>query len=690
MPPLAFDTESEVKTMSPRSVLACFVPSVMLLGCSPIFGVILEAAESNTETIAVGESVAGSTEGARDNFRPPCAQTSDEGGDNAYTFVPEQSGIYRLSVEAGYDSVLAIFDREGNPIACNDDHGRTNHSQIESRLESGAQYTIVVDGFGGARGTYVLNVEAVQLEAPSTPGNTLALGATVNGDTRGRPDERTPPCGNTRTSPDQTWIFTPPEDGVYEIAIASEFEGVLAVYPQNGDQPLGCNDGHTTSRLSLQLDGGQAYEVVVDGDQGAAGAYRLSVVSAGAATTPGGRTLQLNVTAQGDTRTGGDTHTPGCGTRPGSPDQVWTFTPPRSGRYRLHVDAGYDSVLAVYERGSTQPIQCNDDFGSTRVSRLDLPLSSGQTYEVVVDGWSGRSGPYRLTATELVTQTPTTASALTVGQPVNGSTSGRPDTITPPCGSRPGSPDQTWTFTPPVNGMYRFHVDSGYDATLGVYQQNNPAPMVCNDDFQSTRAARVEASLSAGQTYRVVVDGYYGAQGSYRLRVDMITPNGQVAPPPPPPARVENITAVESRCGNAPLLRAGFHAGRLDASQADVRTSCAGGGAGGEAIYRVRVQQDSILQVRVESAATPIVELRSGCSRGHTAVACDGAGNDPRRATLSARLTAGQDYFLVVDNVTPAEDATFTLDVEIRPVGAGGAGGGNTGSGAGTEGGARP
>lgn len=647
-----------------RSLVAL---SLLAGGCSPLIGFLVRVTQSESGEIALGQSVSGSTQGASDDWTPECG-ASQGGGDRAYVFVPRQSGTYRVSVDAGYDSVVAVFDEQRASVACNDDSGSVDHSMVEPRLEAGRAYTIVVDGYQGRSGSYTVSLEAVSLdpliELPEEGG--LALGVRTEGATTGQPDTRTPPCGSMPGSPDQTWRFTAPETGRYTFHVDSDFDGVLALYAPNAGEPLACNDDSGSTRaseLDAELVAGQVYEVVIDGYHGATGSYALTVSQAGSAT-PSAGVLALNAPTRGNTAEGTDAHAPGCGSAPGAPDQTWAFTPPGTGAYQLHVDAQFDSVLAIYEQGASAPIRCNDDFESTRQSRLIEQLQAGRTYAVVVDGYASGAGAYMLTATAIASSG---GGPITLNRLVSGNSSAGPNVRTPTCGSAPGSPEETWTFVAPQTAMYRFHVDAEYDSVLALYDGGQEQS--CNDDHGGTRASRIETTLNAGQTIEVVVDGFQGQQGAYRLQVTLLTgatPIPPVSPPVPPLPPIENITAMESRCASAPALVAGLSAGRIEASAAVARTTCGGGGAGGDAVYEIRVQQRSRVEVRAESILRPVLELRSACSRGHRVVACSSGTDDPNRVSVDGVLEPGTTYHLVVDTES-AGDATFTLDTLITP-----------------------
>ena len=631
--------------------------ALLASGCSPLIGLVVRAAQSDGGALVPGGEVRGSTRGAGDRWQPACGAPAG-GGDRAYVFIPPESGTYQLDVDADYDSVLAVFDADGGALECNDDHDRTTHSRVVRRFEAGQRYTVVVDGYRGATGGFTLRVTATGEEASPPDERALPLDGRRTGDTSAGTDTRTPSCGATEGSPDETWLFTPPETGRYQFDLAAAFDGVLAVYAPDGETPLECNDDHGSTRRSqviAQLEAGRAYSVVVDGYQGATGRYRIAARRAAAEDA---RALRVGEEATGDTTGGADGRTPPCGARAGSPDDVWVFVPPRSATYVVHLSADYDGLLAVYREGVPEPIDCNDDAGATTESEVRVPLIAGQRYEVVVDGWAGRAGAYRLRVDEAGTAG---GGALTLGREVRGNTAGGTDHETPSCGASAGSADEVWTFTPTETQLYQIDVTAQYDSVLAVLDANGQE-LACNDDHGSTRASQVQVTMTAGQTYRVVVDGYRGQAGSYSMVL-----SAQGAPPPPPPPagpRVENITALEARCGAMPTLAAGVQTLSIPAAEAHARTSCGAFGPGAEGVRRIRVSEPSRLQITAESPHEPVLELRTGCSRGHRVVACDATAN---RASRAARLEPNVDYTLVVDT-RRGGDASVRLEVQLAPI----------------------
>lgn len=118
-----------------------------------------------------------------------------------------------------------------------------------------------------------------------------------------------------------------------------------------------------------------------------------------AASPPADHVLEPGIGVEGHTATGFDRYSPSCAAVGGSPDESWTFVAPASATYRFHVEATYDSVLALRAPNGTE-LACNDDTNNARTSQLHATLVEGRSYQVVVDGFRGAAGSYQLSVAE--------------------------------------------------------------------------------------------------------------------------------------------------------------------------------------------------------------------------------------------------------------------------------------------------
>src|SRR2546430_14575819 len=107
------------------------------------------------------------------------------------------------------------------------------------------------------------------------------------------------------------------------------------------------------------------------------------------------------------------------------------------------------------------------------------------------------------------------------------------------CGDSAGSPEQVFRWPPTVSGTATIQTcgaGTTFDTVLylrsGVCASGPEVAAGCNDDgcvnaSGLNRASRITPTVSAGQTYFIVVDGYGGAQGTFSLTV--IPPGDPVA-----------------------------------------------------------------------------------------------------------------------------------------------------------------
>src|SRR6266568_6234373 len=116
------------------------------------------------------------------------------------------------------------------------------------------------------------------------------------------------------------------------------------------------------------------------------------------------------------------------------------------------------------------------------------------------------------------------------------------DNYTAPCAPA-GSPDVAYTYSPQANGCIRATLcGSTYDTELSVAEDSPNNVIACNDDFCGASSELDNVPVAAGHTYYIIVDGFAGSCGVYRLLVDN-------CPPPPQPV----YCPPEARAEGEPL-----------------------------------------------------------------------------------------------------------------------------------------
>jgi len=109
-----------------------------------------------------------STVGFTDDYDAVCPYTGSTSPDVVYEITLPASPVkFMVSLcESYYDTKVFMFDANGDEVACSDDycsasHGQSWTSYIEVEGLPAGTYYIIIDGYGGDEGTYVMEVGAV-------------------------------------------------------------------------------------------------------------------------------------------------------------------------------------------------------------------------------------------------------------------------------------------------------------------------------------------------------------------------------------------------------------------------------------------------------------------------------------------------------------------------------------------------
>jgi hypothetical protein len=129
----------------------------MCVGCSPLIYVAMGGAPDDVDAIALATPIHGTTLGSHDDFDPRCAGDF-RAPDAAYVLEVPRDGRYSVRARATFDVVLAVYEGE-HLVACNDDHDERSIARLVVDLEASTRYLVVVDGWGGAEGDFVLAVD---------------------------------------------------------------------------------------------------------------------------------------------------------------------------------------------------------------------------------------------------------------------------------------------------------------------------------------------------------------------------------------------------------------------------------------------------------------------------------------------------------------------------------------------------
>jgi len=392
-----------------------------LLCCVAITAVVSATANSNSPVNTTPMTSA--SKAARD------AQLKAQLSPSSPTAIPRQdAGIANKvapTIEPAEASVTPTYD--GNTVV---DAAGTSATDVKVRIED-----LVAEIQAAKAAGQVPNPNLYeQLEAlmgprdrtnPLDEGNEACPGLVIGalpyadtGDTGDNIHDVGVCAGNT--APDVIYELTPTETGNHTISLCgSAYDTRLEIRTDGacpGTTEAACNDDFCglQSQITMSLNSGQVYWIIVDGFVSNFGAYTLNVTgppppvgndncaTAAPMTVPG--------QVSGNTCAANNDYDAVCPyTGSTSPDVVYTFTAAANDQVTFTLCNGptdYDTKLYIYANDCAGPeVACNDDFctspefPSPYVSRINcFQLVAGTTYYVVVDGYGFSCGNFTLDA----------------------------------------------------------------------------------------------------------------------------------------------------------------------------------------------------------------------------------------------------------------------------------------------------
>ena len=473
---------------------------------------------------------------------------------------PASGQVVVDTCNAGFDTLLAVYTGDSvaalTRVVSNDDSSgcaRTNRSRVTVAASAGTTYRIAIDGFAAETGPIRLTIRALDppanddfAEAQSVAGELPIEVAGTNvdaGKESGEPDHAGQRGGSSiwyrwtpsaaRAGGDRDRAAAMSSNTLLGVYTGSAVSALTKVASNNNAERPGC---FTQSAVQFTPTSGETYSIAVDGGAGTQGAIVLTIRATDAAANddfanaeplPGSHTIDVSgTTAEASKEPGEPAH---AGNRGGA--SVWyRWTPDASGTVGLHACAsGFDTLLAVYTGSSVDgltEVASNDDSCFTR-SRVEFTATAGETYWIAVDGYNGQTGAFTLAnppvndafadAETLTGALPIAASATNVGA---GRQAGEPGHV-----GDLGGASVWFSWTPDTSRTVVIDTcDSDFDTLLAVYTGDAVdalTPIAANDDGCGERSA-VDLKVTAGQTYRIAVDGFHefvAAQGAIELTI---------------------------------------------------------------------------------------------------------------------------------------------------------------------------
>jgi hypothetical protein len=431
-----------------------------------------------------------------------------------------------------------------------------------------------------------------------------------------------------------------------------------------------CNDdvGHERrSHVEAVLEPG-TYFVFVDGTPNEAGPYKLKVALDDVPTIGdvcrAARPLAPGIAASGATTGGFDSAQAVCGQGAKGADAAYTLGLVSQARVRLSERSG-DFSPVVHARKSctddSSEIACSEEGMSDDTATYTGVLAAG-SYAVFADS-SGRDGEGHYTVlaeTAPVQGVGAPGDSCADAFPIGGSGKYEGDTfpsrddVAGSCGGA-GAADE----------VYRLDLPKRMRLSARLSRQEGRHVLVltraCGDRAAEVACgATVEQVLSAG-TYWLAVDGATpGDFGRYALE-----------------ARLHDVTAQETACKAAPLLRPGTVVNATTDGAGDKFTTSCGGRedtqSNPDRVYRIDVPRREHLALTLDTPAWDgVLALRRACvdpaaasSVQSVELRCNNDdGGDTHRARIDMTVEPGS-YYVLVDGHLTGNSGPFSLEYRV-------------------------
>jgi hypothetical protein len=537
----------------------------------------------NAELIAVPGTAFGDTTAATaDPDDAICSASGCAGQPGVwYTFFGNGNSFQITTCSgATFDTMLRVYTGTCGALTCvgyNDDACGVQ-STVNVPTVNGQQYWVLVRGYC-ANGSFTLDV--IDLGGP--PANDECDGAimltcnsvTVADNTLATINPADPfiSChfGGPQQGDGSIWYKFVATDTSARIQTCGSFapadDSIIAVYDDCNGFEIGCSEDFCglLSRVDLQgLTIGNTYTIMLASyDVSDQGMYTLELVCPVPAAAPGDECSSALPIASLPFSTSGDTSMfepdaglPACGAGAAAPS-VWYSVVGTGNTFLATLCNGtsYDSALAVFagDCGALTCVANNDDFCGLQ-SQVTFPTFAGETYYIVVRGFSANAGFYTLDVSELLPPpNDECENAIAIGCNETVIIDNLAATTNPfdpffSCHAS-GLPSQgygtMWYSFTAGDTSARFvtcgNVTPADDTLLALYDGCNGIELACNDDYCGFLSRLDVHGLTIGNTY-VLQFAAWSASDQATYIMDVICP----VPPIPPGDECPTALAIES------------------------------------------------------------------------------------------------------------------------------------------------
>jgi hypothetical protein len=366
---------------------------------------------------------------------------------------------------------------------------------------------------------------------------------------------------------------------------------------------------------------------------------------------------------RGDTSSGDSVTSGSCIAGGTAPEHVYSFVVEQRSLITASLDSVYDGALYILGAcgDARSELVCNDDAPTTSHSEVQATLEPG-TYYLVVDGYGTGAGEYEvgLTSSPIrpVGELCRSASPITAGQPVAGTTTGETSSFEGGCAGR--GADRVYALDVAQPSRARIRMQSTHDGVVYVRSAcaDPSTEIACNDDYRDTRHSLVTTTLQPGRYY-VFADGYAAvgegaASGDYTLDVELAPSAGG--------------GAAGDTCASAIPYQAGQPLAPDTIRFTDDGAGSCGGQGSPDVTYRLDLRSRTRVRASfgADSEFAPVVYLQSTCGDARSELACVSAASG---GALDQTLQPGT-YFLVVDGADANAFGAAAVSLQLDDLGA--------------------
>jgi len=196
-------------------------------------------------------------------------------------------------------------------------------------------------------------------------------------------------------------------------------------------------------------------------------------------------------------------------------DQDWfTLSPQESGLLSAETSGNMDTLMELYENGSSYSLASNDDSGSGYNAKISYYVDAGKTYVIKVSDYGSSTGDYSFRMlVDASMSNPVANNSMENAIPIDFGASLESMLIS-------GMPGAWFSITVPGSGgEARIWTSGNMDTMVELYDSQNIF-IDSDDDSGEDWNADLNLYLNGGATYYIKVSEYDNAGGTYTLHTE--------------------------------------------------------------------------------------------------------------------------------------------------------------------------